>query len=190
MKKKGFTLVELLAVIAILAILVIVAMPNVLGMFSNAKVNTFVTEVQKYMDTAKTSFVQQAVTLQAQQIIFTSETACKVAGCTTKDNLGHGKLDMDGNKEYYISLDRHGNFTRVAVWDPSLCYDSKELTGDASKQFEKTTVVNTEVYNSGTTDGVADLNPTWDATNSIWKIGSTEVKSYANSFCTGDKAIQ
>ena len=33
MKKKGFTLVELLAVIAILAILVIVAMPNVLGMF-------------------------------------------------------------------------------------------------------------------------------------------------------------
>lgn len=33
MNKKGFTLVELLAVIAILAILVIVAMPNVLGMF-------------------------------------------------------------------------------------------------------------------------------------------------------------
>ena len=33
MNKKGFTLVELLAVIAILAILVIVAMPNVLGRF-------------------------------------------------------------------------------------------------------------------------------------------------------------
>ncbi len=30
MKKKGFTLVELLAVIAILAILVIIALPNVI----------------------------------------------------------------------------------------------------------------------------------------------------------------
>ena len=36
MKKKGFTLVELLAVIAILAILVIIALPNVLGMFNVA----------------------------------------------------------------------------------------------------------------------------------------------------------
>ena len=43
MKKKGFTLVELLAVIAILAILVIIALPNVLGMFQSAKKNTFTT---------------------------------------------------------------------------------------------------------------------------------------------------
>ena len=39
MKKKGFTLVELLAVIAILAILVIIALPNVMGMFNTAKEN-------------------------------------------------------------------------------------------------------------------------------------------------------
>ena len=38
-RKNGFTLVELLAVIAILAILVIVAMPNILGMFNEAKQN-------------------------------------------------------------------------------------------------------------------------------------------------------
>lgn len=37
MKRQGFTLVELLAVIAILAILVLVAVPNVLGMFNQAK---------------------------------------------------------------------------------------------------------------------------------------------------------
>ena len=34
MKNKGFTLVELLAVIAILALLVIIALPNVLKMFN------------------------------------------------------------------------------------------------------------------------------------------------------------
>ena len=37
LNKKGFTLVELLAVIAILALLVIVAMPNVLEMFNACK---------------------------------------------------------------------------------------------------------------------------------------------------------
>lgn len=35
MKKQGFTLVELLAVIAIMAILVIIALPNVLKMFND-----------------------------------------------------------------------------------------------------------------------------------------------------------
>ena len=34
MKRKGFTLVELLAVIAILALLVIIALPNVLKIFN------------------------------------------------------------------------------------------------------------------------------------------------------------
>ena len=36
-KRMGFTLVELLAVIAILAILVIIALPNIIEMFNNAK---------------------------------------------------------------------------------------------------------------------------------------------------------
>ena len=45
MKKRGFTLVELLAVIAILAILVIVSMPNIMEMFFSAKEDTFESEV-------------------------------------------------------------------------------------------------------------------------------------------------
>ena len=47
MKRQGFTLVELLAVIAILAILVIIALPNVLGMFNQAKKDTFTTETKE-----------------------------------------------------------------------------------------------------------------------------------------------
>ena len=46
MKKRGFTLVELLAVIAILAILVLISLPNVVGMFNNAKKER---EIQKNM---------------------------------------------------------------------------------------------------------------------------------------------
>ena len=59
--KKGFTLVELLAVIAILAILVIIALPNVLKMFREAKVNTFTREVQNIMRSAESKYVSASI---------------------------------------------------------------------------------------------------------------------------------
>ena len=121
MKKKGFTLVELLAVIAILAILVIVAMPNVLGMFSSAKTNTFVTEVQKYMDTAKTAFVQAALNSPAKTLVFTDQTGVNLEGLSA---VNAGQLDMDGSKHYYIVMNRHGEFTRVMIWDNNLCFNN------------------------------------------------------------------
>ena len=57
MKKKGFTLVELLAVIAILAILVIIALPNVMGMFNTAKQNSFNTEIKEIYKTAQNKWM-------------------------------------------------------------------------------------------------------------------------------------
>lgn len=46
MDKKGFTLVELLAVIAILSILVIMALPAVLRLYRNARMQSFANEVK------------------------------------------------------------------------------------------------------------------------------------------------
>ena len=57
MNKKGFTLVELLAVIAILALLVLVAVPNVLGMFNNAKKDTFATETKDMVRIAQQQYL-------------------------------------------------------------------------------------------------------------------------------------
>ena len=53
MKKRGFTLVELLAVIAILAILVIIALPNVLKMFNDSKKNAFIVQARKTANVAQ-----------------------------------------------------------------------------------------------------------------------------------------
>ena len=53
MRKKGFTLVELLAVISILAILVVIAMPNVIKMFNNSKKSSFETEVKTIIQSVK-----------------------------------------------------------------------------------------------------------------------------------------
>lgn len=131
MKKKGFTLVELLAVIAILAILVIVAMPNVLGMFNQAKANSFVTEVQKYMDTAKTSFMQNAMLNGGKEVVFMKCHSEINTNCETTANYKVGKvgsvdeLDMDGApKNYLIWFNRNGGFERVIIYDNNFCYDN------------------------------------------------------------------
>lgn len=50
--KKGFTLVELLAVTAILSLLALVAYPKVIGMFKSTKKNAFMHEAQNIYNTA------------------------------------------------------------------------------------------------------------------------------------------
>lgn len=72
MKKEGFTLVELLAVIAILAILVVIALPNVLDMFNSAKQNTFATEVQTVLKTAQQQYVLDSGSYKG----YTHKTTC------------------------------------------------------------------------------------------------------------------
>ena len=55
-KKKGFTLVELLAVIVILAILVLLAVPSVLKMMNGSKDNAFRIESENIGQAAKTAY--------------------------------------------------------------------------------------------------------------------------------------
>ena len=57
MKKRGFTLVELLAVIAILAILVIMALPAVLRMFEKARVDSFTNEINTIIRTTRQQYL-------------------------------------------------------------------------------------------------------------------------------------
>lgn len=61
-KKKGFTLIELLAVIAIMAILVIIAVPTVLELFKEAKINTFKTQAQQIFKAAEQQYMSDSIT--------------------------------------------------------------------------------------------------------------------------------
>ena len=98
MKKNGFTLVELLAVIAILAILVIIAMPNVLDMFNKAKQDAFETEVRSHIKVVNSEFITSG------NLVYSNV----VDGAT--------KLPMDGEKlDYYVVLDSRGNIKMLNV---------------------------------------------------------------------------
>ena len=101
MKKKGFTLVELLAVIAILAILVIIALPNVLKMFNDSKKNSFLTE-------AKTLYSEVS-----KKYISENMKGNKLTYISSEDDT---KLEMTGrNLQYCVLLNTDGTIKSMKV---------------------------------------------------------------------------
>ena len=113
MKKKGFTLVELLAVIAILAILVIIALPNVMKLFNRAKEQAFTTELKEIYKVAQQQWI-------ADSMFNTQERTYAKCSSETCDN----QLDMTGRSEleYNISIDKSGNVISFQATDGSYQY--------------------------------------------------------------------
>lgn len=109
MNKKGFTLVELLAVIAILALLVLIAVPNVLGMFNKAKKDTFLTEAKSIFKESASKYISDNMHNSNEGNIYCkSETDSK------------NPLDMDiGNTYYYIEKDNTGKTIKFVAWNSS-----------------------------------------------------------------------
>ena len=118
MKKKGFTLVELLAVIAILAILVIIALPNVLSMFNSAKKSTFVTEVQSIYKQAQTDFINDSIKSSGAKYYCSAAAGSKNG--SSKDNCKN--LNLTTTKEYAIYMTSDGAIVYLGVKDNSFTY--------------------------------------------------------------------
>ena len=151
--KKGFTLVELLAVIAILAILIAITMPNIMRQYNKAKADTFVVDVQTVMDVAMSKYTMDTLQTSEETIYYSSK---EITGLNAK------KLDVTSENDYFIEMDRHGNFKRVIVYNAQYCYDVHTtygsnspgiIDGSKSKQFTqkitKTDVTTSDVWLSG-----------------------------------------
>ena len=105
--KEGFTLVELLAVVAILAVIVIIALPNVMGMFNKSKENTFTTELKSIYRTAESQWISESM-FDTQEKVY---SRCK-SGCNNSLNLS-GREEL----EYYIKLDKSGKVVEFYATD-------------------------------------------------------------------------
>ena len=127
---KGFTLVELLAVIAIMAILLIIALPNVLKMFNESKEKIFLTESK--------SVFKEAINQTIKDRNFSDVIYCK----SMNDEVN--PLDMSGRYiYYYIKANVNDNTGTIIVWDneryakykgdkldPSVLDNAEKITDD------------------------------------------------------------
>lgn len=144
--KKGFTLVELLAVIAILAILVVIALPNVIGMFQGAKKGTFKTEVQTIMKQAQSTW------------ILDGGGAAVYTNCmddTTTSN--QSPLQLQGTEfSYYISIGSDGEFVQVSVAGSDYAF-STSITGSSEGKVASK-ITEDMIYSSSVADQKTNYN--------------------------------
>ena len=155
MKKKGFTLVELLAVIAILAILVIIALPNVLKMFNDSKKNSFLTE-------AKTLYSEVS-----KKYISENMKGNKLTYISSEDDT---KLEMTGRDlQYCVLLNTDGSVKSMKVsngeWIAELP-SGKKITDLNSSDLEDGNLNDYDCYNPFRDDS-------WETIASNVKTGNT-----------------
>ena len=155
MKNKGFTLVELLAVIAILAILVIIALPNVLKMFNDAKKNSFLTEAKTVYSEVSKKYISE--TMKGNKLTYIS----------SEDDI---KLEMTGRDlQYCVLLNTDGSVKSMKVsngeWIAELP-SGKKITDLKSSDLEDGNLNDYDCYNPFRDDS-------WETIASNVKAGST-----------------
>ncbi len=113
---KGFTLVELLAVIAILAILVLIALPNTIEMFKEAKKNSFLTECKQIYKTAQNQWMSDSMFDTNEQIYSRCDS------CSGKSLKLSGRNQID----YYVKVNKAGKISEFYVTDNTFQYKYNE----------------------------------------------------------------
>ena len=108
MKKKGFTLVELLAVIAILAILVLIVLPQVLTMFRKSQEDTFLIEARAIMNAAEKQLSQEN---------FAGDVTDKIYCMSSGEIIN--KLDTNGREIFYLIYVKNSKIVMYAISDNS-----------------------------------------------------------------------
>ena len=113
MKKQGFTLFELLAVIVILAIIVLIATPTILGVIEKAKKGSFKNSVYGLIDSANLYVTEH---LESSSLTFT----CDGKSCSSKDG---GKLSFKGSvpKSGNIIVDSKQKVSVETITDGTYC---------------------------------------------------------------------
>ena len=161
MNKKGFTLVELLAVIAILALLVIIALPNVLKMFNQAKKDTFLTEAKTIYKEISKKYISEAM------------KGNKISNISNDNN----KLELESNAlKYNVKLNDDGSIKKFEVSNGTYC-----LSGEFNNLSDLTTdkiiegkCKKTSPKNFSTDDWETIIDAIGEGNTSKYNVGDTK----------------
>ncbi len=136
MNKKGFTLVELLAVIVVLAIIMIIAIPSILGTMRDAQKGTFKIYAEKVLNKAQERY-QSDIMLNNEDYKLDNRYYCY----ELEDGLG---MTSTGNYRGYVYVDLADHLKpvfRIMLSDnnysvANFTYEQLQNTDDYEKPYE------------------------------------------------------
>ena len=151
--KKGFTLVELLAVIVILAVLALVAMPNVTRLMNDSRKNAFITEVENFVTYAQTSYTNSQISGTVpngpDESLITGQTFNNVSYdyyCVSYAKLVSGGFIQKSNGDNYkgvfeIYMPTDGTSSKTVIYMSNGNYQINGLSINklANKSYEEKT---------------------------------------------------
>lgn len=105
MNKKGFTLVELLAVIVILAIIALIATPIILGVIDDARKGAAKSSALGFVDAVEKSIALEMV----------SDTNASIPASIETSNITNVKVKGDAPTAVSLSLDSAGSVTSGTI---------------------------------------------------------------------------
>ena len=114
-EKKGFTLIEVIAVIIILGVIFLVAIPSVSSIIMNSRKKTYLVDANRYIDGAKNFIHSNNINLRDESITFYIPSKCLDVDKSQESPFGEWKevyvaVTYDGTKYqyYYTSTDTEG----------------------------------------------------------------------------------
>ena len=153
-KKKGFTLVELLAVIVILAVILIIAMPKISDVIKNSKESSLETTAKLIASQAEKKYTENQVldnssTIKCSDVAKISSSdyeSCNI----TFDSKGNAKVTIVGRGKFeglaiYDGTKNSASSTSTAPTDTSYFTYSEVEGGISITGFEIGTIGNVEV---------------------------------------------
>ena len=170
--KKGFTLVELLAVIAIFAILMLLIMPNVLKMFNSGKKNAFKTQVGSIMKSAIMQSQADVIAGNSDHVVCVNVDGCnKQIYCGGIDECPDRiKLNITETDIKYVVLLEDNKVTTVALSDNNYCYvNNGDVDNIDSKDFVEGGVLSCNGVDCVCTSNGSTIAPVGDR-NVYWTI--------------------
>ena len=164
--RKGFTLVELLAVIVILAILMVSAGAGVMATMNNSKINTFKNEVLTMINSAKDMYSEVSMNMQNSSDFFKSADGDNdySAMCVTLSGLvNNGYLDKDINTYggvILVEVPYDGGETKYTAWVHNSVYGVNGIEKNQINKlkFNKKNNTGADSTNGGEVGIVTNLN--------------------------------
>lgn len=164
-KVKGFTLVELIVVIAIIGVLAVLLIPNMMGKVKDAKLKTAIDAAAKIAEQTKIAVAEldaKGVSVSSGAVVMTADANADLLSAVQKavPEFGekyHGAVYIDTEYNVYVVC-REGSSDYIGLYPAPTDYDAKKSKNYADKEL-----------NGYTT---ADKFKTIDMSKIFTKIGS------------------